>query len=364
MKQAGRPHSKYKWVIAGFFVLSICTTAAWVKEKLQTDEQTYSVIATVDGIPITLPEFSKAVQRNKSGILNYFHEKYGAEQTSAFWTTAFGGEVPLDALKKKALDESVRIKVRQWIAKDQGVLKDISYQGFVKQLQQENARRAKAVASRQVIYGPVRYTEDTYFEYIMTNATTAVKSKMQLDDKSKPDERALKAFYESHKDELYQTPGVVKVLSMSISFLDSGRNADPSKKVQAKKQLQEASAKLESGASFNDLANTYSDQEAQQELVFNLGNFRHNSRSPVARAAEKMSPGETSGIIEENGSLYLIKCTEKTEPGSMYAPYAEIKEQVLKDYIDSEYEAWVRKKMDQALVEVNESLYRSWTTHE
>ena len=363
MKQAGRPRSKYKWVIAGFFVLSICTTAALIREKLLADEQTYDVIATVDGIPITLPEFSRAAQRNKSGILNYFHEKYGAEQTSGFWTTAYGGEVPLDALKKKALDDSVRIKVRQWIAMDQGILKHIGYPEFLKQLQQENARRAKAVANRQVIYGPVRYNEDTYFEYIMTNATTAVKQKMQLDDESKPDERALKAFYELHKDELYQTPGVVKVVSMSISFLDSDRNADPSKKVQATKQLEEAYAKLESGASFSDIAKIYSDEEAQQELVFHLGNSRHNSRSPVARAAEKMSTGETSGIIEENGSLYLMKCTEKTDPGSMYAPYPEIKEQVLKDYIDNEYEVWVRKKMDQAHVEVNESLYRSWTAH-
>lgn len=364
MKRAGRSHFKYKWVIAGFFVLSICTTAAFAKEKLGTDEQEYDVMASFDGIVITLPEFNKAVLRNKSSILNYFHEKYNAEQTGAFWTTSFHGEVPTELLKKAALDDSLRIKIRQWIAMDQGILEDISYQGFLKQLHQENARRAKAIANHQVVYGPAQYNEDAYFEYIMTNATTAVKQKLQMDDQLKPDETSLKTFYDKHKDELYQAPGTVKVLSISVSYLDSNHRVDPMKKELARKRLKEASAKLEAGASFEQVAKEYSDAEAQPELEFNLGNVRQNSRSPVAMVAEKMKFGETSGIVEENGKLYLLRCMDKTDPGSEHTSYEEIKEQVLKDYIDNEYEESIREKLSEAEVEVNELLYQSWKERE
>ncbi|MWV42919.1 peptidyl-prolyl cis-trans isomerase [Paenibacillus sp. HJL G12] len=364
MKQAGRKHVKSKWAVAGLFVLSVCASVAFAKDKLLADEHDYKVMATVGGIPVTMPEFEKSVQRNKSGVLSYFHDKYSAEQIPGFWTSSFEGEVPQDLLKKRALDDSLRIKVTEWIAMEQGVINDISYQGFLKQLEQENARRMKAAANHQVIYGPLQYNEDTYLQYILTNAATAVKQKIQLDEHLKPDELALKAFYEKHKHDLYQTPGDIKLFTMAVSFLDANHQVDPVKKERAGKQLKEAAAMLESGASFADTAKTYSDRKTEDELVINLGNDRNNSRSPVARAAAKMNIGETSDIVEENGSLYLLRCTDKTDPGSAFVPFEEIADQVLKDYIDREYENMIQIKLDEAQVNVDESLYQSWKVEE
>lgn len=363
MIKSGRSRMKYIWAIAGCLVLSVCASAAFAKEKLMPKEAVTGgsdAIATVDGMPIVLPEFEKAAQRQKSGVMSYFREKYGAAQTASFWTSSFGGEVPLQMLKQQALDDAVRMKIRQRIAADEGVLGDVSYAGFVRQLEQENMRREKAAAAGEVIYGPVQYTEDAYFEYVMTNATAAVKRGMLAKLRSHEDDQPLKAFYEQYKQELYQTPGSARVLSLSVSFLNEDHEADPARKKQATARLREAEAKLKQGVSLADAARMYSDGQTAQELSFNLGNDRHNARSPVAQAAARMKAGETSGIVEENGSLYLLRCTEKTEPGSVFSKYENIKDQVVQDYIDWQYKELVQQKLDAAEMKVNESLYGKW----
>ncbi|MEC0370103.1 peptidyl-prolyl cis-trans isomerase [Paenibacillus chibensis] len=363
MTKSGRSRMKYVWAVAGCLVLSVCASAVLAKEKRMPEDTvtgSSEAIATVDGMPIAMPEFEKAARRNMSGVLSYFHEKYGAAQTSGFWKSSFGGEVPLAVLKQKALDDAVRTKIRQRIAADEGVLGDISYSGFLRGLEQENARRAKAAANHEVIYGPIQYNEDTYFEYVMTNATTAVKRGMLADLRSHAEEQTLKAFYEQHKRELYQTPGSARVLSLSASFLNADQEVDPAQKKKAAARLREAEAKLKQGATFEEIARIYADRGAAQELSFNLANDRQNARSPVAQTAARMKAGETSGIVEENGSLYLLKCTEKVEPGSAFSKYEDMKDQVEQDTIDWQYEERIRQKLAAAEIKVDESLYEAW----
>lgn len=354
--------NKLTWTIAGLLVLTVCTSAAFARGNSEANDPGDEIIATVDGVPITVQEFKRAIQINKPRVMNYFHEKYDAEQVSSFWTTSIGGEVPLDKLQKAAFDESVDIKVRQMVAKEQGVLGDISYRDFLKQLEQENERRAKATAKGQVIYGPIQYNEEAYFAYIMTNAATTVKQK--LEEKLRPDEVTLKSFYDQHKKELYAHPGEVKVSIISLSYLDSTQHIDQDKKEQAYKQLKEAETKLAAGVSFAKIAKSYSDPGTEQELIIHLGNVRQNSRSPVARAAESMEPGETSGIIDENGRLYILNCIAKTEPGTAYRSYDEIREQVRKDFIDSKYEEMICHKLSKAVVEVDQDLLNSLQSFE
>ena len=358
MTRQDRLRNKRTWTIVGLLVLTVCTSAAFAKGSSGANEAAEGVMATVDGVPITVQEFNRAIQINKPRVMNYFYEIYGAEQTSSFWTSSYAGEVPLDKLGKAALDESINIKVRQMVAREQGVLGDISYHGFLKQLEQENERRAKAAANGEVIYGPIQYNEGAYFAYIMTNAATTVKQK--LEKQLQPDEVTLKSFYDQNKQDLYAHPGEVEVRIISISYLDSTQHIDPDKQEQAHKKLKEAETRLAAGVPFEEAAKIYSDPGTEQELLIHLGNVRQNSRSPVARAAEHMKPGETSGIIDENGRLHLLYCIAKTEPGTAYQGYDEIEEQVRKDFIDNKYEEMIRHKLSKAVIEVDQAQFNSW----
>lgn len=86
---------------AGILILVFLSVAIIAKPKPSNADQEDDFIATVNGIPIHTSEYQRAIHANKSGIINYFHEKYDAEQSATFWTTSYGGEIPLELLKRR-----------------------------------------------------------------------------------------------------------------------------------------------------------------------------------------------------------------------------------------------------------------------
>ena len=101
-------------------------------------------------------------------------------------------------MKKKALDECIRIKIQQILASENGIIQDISYEIFLKNLQLENKRRKNASESKQVIYGPKEMTELTYFNYVFSNMIIRLKN--QLADKQfKVNEDRISAYYQTNK---------------------------------------------------------------------------------------------------------------------------------------------------------------------
>ncbi|KPV57646.1 peptidylprolyl isomerase [Paenibacillus sp. A3] len=351
-------HSNHRRILIIFSLLTVMVTAAfsggaWWKGNEE------DVIATVNGSPIHVEEFQRAIRLNKSAIMNYFRDQHHADQSETFWTTSFDGEIPIEMLKKKALDDCVRLKVRLLQAKDLGILQDISYPGFLRQLQQENHRRAEAIKNRQVVYGPERYDEDTYLEYLLTNSTLAVKQHLQQ-NALKQGESSLRLFYEEHKDQRYRTRGYVTVQRISRTILDSNHQIDPALEQKVKRLFEEAHARLLSGASFEDVAAAYAAPGTELELTIDLGDERRNARSPVAQTAAKLSVQEISQIIEDNGSLHLLKCIEKVEPDSAYLAYEQVKNQVLQDYVNGEYETKIREMTASAQVLRHDKLYQSF----
>ncbi|MDQ6423181.1 peptidylprolyl isomerase [Paenibacillus sp. LHD-117] len=340
-------------------ILIVLPGAIVVNRILSNHDTDDKYMALVDGIPISTKEFDKAIEANKTPIIDYFYNKYGAEQTAEFWTTSFEGEIPAESIMNKALEESVKIKIRQLIAREQGMLQDISYEGFLRQLNEENKRRQRAIRNREVIYGPRQYEENAYFEYVLSNTTRLVKGQL-MEEQWKPDDQQLKWFYDLRKNQLYLSHGLVKVKLISISFLDSNQSVDEALKEDAKKQMEKALSMAASGTDFEHIPKAFDTDVQMMEKEFNSSNVRSNARSPVAQAAEKLSMNEISGIIEENGRLYLIKCMENQKEGSGFLDFDSVKDQVLKDYADFKYEEYVNKRVSEAQILWNETEYRAY----
>lgn len=350
-----------KWLfIAGFFILIVVTILLIAKPAFTQTHHEDAYIATVDGVEIHVSEFQRAIDANRAGIIKYFHEKYDAAPSAAFWTTPYGGnEIPLELIKKKALEDSINQKIRQILAKEQEVLPDISYAGFIQNFNLENQRRQQAIKNHQVIFGPAQYTEEAYYEYMMANTALSVKNHLMEHD-WKPSEQQLITFYEANKRRLYHASATVKVRQLSLSFLDANRNVDTLLKTQVKRKIEKAREKISSGISFEQAVKDIKQDDRVTEEVYNLDSYRHNVRSPVAQASADLLPGEVSEIIEENGRFNLILCMEKDQLGSEYLVFDGIREQVLKDYIDNQYEQYVRERLTYAKVVLNEELYRKF----
>ncbi|UKS24783.1 peptidyl-prolyl cis-trans isomerase [Paenibacillus sp. HWE-109] len=322
-----------KWMAAVVLVLTAAASVVLAKGNLFVVQAKSDDIAWVNEIPISVVEFNKALRKNR----------------------AYSGESPTDVWKQKALDDSVSIKMQQIIAQENGVWPDISYSSFLQQWKRENERRQQAIRNKQVVFGPTQYSEDGYFEYMLSNANLAVKKQMQEQEAELAD--GLKAFYERKKDSLYASPGSVKVQQVMLTFLDA--NHQVSSKDKKRQEMEEVKAKLSSGADLEEAAKAYMPEGTVSVQQFAANNVRQNLRSPAAQAALKLKQGEISDVIEENGSYILMKCMEKSEPGFAYTPFEEIKEQILKDYIDDKYKEELQTRISQARIKVNDRLYQA-----
>jgi hypothetical protein len=156
----------------------ILLAAFWIfwilgDQKLAKDD----VIATVNGEPITALEFEHRMQRHRGQVQSYFFKTYGAKDSANFWTTEYDGNIPIEMVKSRTFEELTRIKIQQWMAKERGIVSDISYDGLLRQMKEENRKRKQA-AGKSAIFGPISFDEHTFFEYSFSNMVIALKRKL------------------------------------------------------------------------------------------------------------------------------------------------------------------------------------------
>jgi ribosomal protein L21E len=150
------------------------------------------------------------------------------------------------------------------------------------------------------------------------------------------------------------------VKQISFSFLDASRNINEQLRAEAKQEMEAASTNISSGISFEQAAREMGQNVQVSEQQYKMGNYVHVSRSPVILAAQNLGLGEVGGVIEENGSFYIIKCLENEKLGSRYLPFDRVKDRVVNDYIDSRYKEYVHKRISDAQIVLNEEEYRKF----
>lgn len=157
-------------------------------------------IAKLNGEIISVPEFRLLMKKNRAMIYNDFYQKYGAEDCTDFWTRSFKEEIPIEILKKKALDECVQIKVQQILAKDYKLVTSICFSNFIENFQQEQQRRKNAYESNQVIFGPIELTELGYYNYIISNMQIRLKNHLAVNQFKVSDEQLKKYYLQTRND--------------------------------------------------------------------------------------------------------------------------------------------------------------------
>lgn len=140
-------------------VLCLCSLAAHAAETETTDP----VVMTVDGEPVSAREYRLVMQRHTAAIYGQFSRDKKLEDYPGYWSPESGPDGPLAKLRERVATELVKIKVSQILARQHGLVSDISFEAFLKQRDAENARRANALQTGQIIYGPQHYRLSAYY---------------------------------------------------------------------------------------------------------------------------------------------------------------------------------------------------------
>ena len=334
-------------LITGFIIENLIHEKRWKT----------SSVASVNGEVITVEEIMPGLSSHRAEILDYFYKKYGVIPDVDFWETRFEGEVPAEMLKKTALEECITIKVQQILAKEEGLIEDISYGKYLKDLYEENERRKIALEKNQIIYGPEQYTEDVYFKLLFMNMVNELRQK--IDGKLICSEDDILKYYEEGK----QSGNYTKTATTVIEKI-AVKYSDDKSKVTAKEKADEIHRRFTDGEEFDDLSSYYSKDASIQiefsEQVFDFKSQRNDYRPATYEFTGKaleLQPDQISDVFELDHTYYVIKCTERTEEG-FYTP-EEAKDSIIEVLKDQKYSEYIDALVKEANVVIDQSIYKN-----
>lgn len=343
-------------------IVSIVIVAAIVISAIAFFSRTlqHEYVAKVNGEPIEEKEFLRQLNLERATTANYFKQKYNAEVNGDFWTRNFGGEVPAQYAKERTLKECISVKVQQALAKEQGLIEDITYSTFLKKLAEENKTRKDAVKNHQVIYGPGQYDENGYFSHMFSNLVIQLKEKL-LDSEFKPSDAELRKYYEKVKDIHYKKEDTVEFQAISISYGKEGGAFEDTERKEAIERMKEIKARIDKGESFENIAKSNPDEIKVETKKVNDDSASAYSKSApqLFEAIRSISANQVSDVLDEinQRKVEIIKVIKRE--GGGYKAYEEFKDSLLLNYSSEKYNELLEKRIKEATIEINERAYRN-----
>lgn len=145
--------------------------------RLASDEQ----VATVDGIAIPMRELQIFLDKERAATLARYPSSPATGDGERFWSRPVNGVSPADYLMRAALADVATTTVQLQLAAKYQLITDPGYGAFLAAFHAENERRAQAVAKHQVVYGPVKYTEANYLEYLIAQHAYDLEPRLEAD---------------------------------------------------------------------------------------------------------------------------------------------------------------------------------------
>jgi hypothetical protein len=351
-----------------FFVAGICKVVSliiimfvsWGTSYSQTFVDDTVVVAHVNGEPVTKREFMHRAEIERSGVIRQFRILYGSVYDTDFWHTPFNGKTPSDVLIEKTLDTLAKIKIQQMEARKLGLIRDISYPGFLKLWENENKRRLEARRDKIVIYGPVQYSEDVYYSYVFTNMANQLKSALGEKDFAVADEQ-LRGIYERDKDKQYGLGFYTQIRSVSVKY-KMGKGIPGTDKIRTEARhllsfLADSINVFETGIA--SLPDKYRNDSALsfviEDVVYNDSVYSGEEdlaiKALIKETAKTMAKGTKSHIIEFPGTLCMIQVTEKKALG--YRSYTDCKNTIRAALLSQLYSQFIEDRFLNAKVTIN-----------
>ncbi|MGG1554581.1 peptidyl-prolyl cis-trans isomerase [Paenibacillus ferrarius] len=331
------------------FICIMAGTGTYYKLKDPQD-----VVVLINGEPVTVAEFNLLLKDNLAFTYAYFKNKYGIDDKKDFWESTYSGENPLTVVKERTLENLKKIKVQQRLAKEKGVIDEISYTSFLTKWKEENRRRQAAVKSNKVIYGPVQYAEKDYYHYVLSNMITKLKATLQSQKEIMTSDDVLRRYYEENKLN-FRASDTKKIEEIAIAF-DTDRQQQDARIV-----MEMIRNQLNEGQGLKSVMDHYemnpSMKISYEAQVWDKTAERLGYRtSPMMQSiVQRLEAGHVSEVFDENGALHMVTCTESIAGG--YLTFDEVKHGLLETYVNFKYDEIIDHLIRHAEVKINEKMY-------
>jgi parvulin-like peptidyl-prolyl isomerase len=325
----------YRYIVLGFLIILLSVESA----AGETDK----VLASVNGIPITLNEVEEEANRIISQTL--YHRSFSPER--------------MKVLRKDALENLIEKELQYQEAKRQGI----------KVEKKEIKDRVEEVKKR--------FPSEKVFKEALKKNRLSIKDletgiereliiwgiyEKEVEDKVKVSDEDLKNHYENNRDR-YRELEKIRIRHIMIKFdpskvEDEGRGTrdegrETRSKEEAKAKAEEILKRANSGEDFADLAYRYS-EDTYRVKGGDLG-YIHRGRmeTELEETAFKMNVGDIFGPIETEYGYYIIKVEDRRP--EIWFSFDEVRDMIRKELEGKRREErkreWIKELRDGAKIE-------------
>ena len=311
---------------------------------------------TIGGMKIGEDEYLEAMQQEVYDTTQHFYAEYDAVVDSDFWEKDFGGEIPYKLLTERTIERLKQEKAVYGLAAEKGYIDSAGYDALLERFENENKIRADKIENGEPVYGLSEFTLELYMEYEKDSLQKKYCEDLDNEGMTLTDEER-EEYYDKYKDALFVKDDDITLEFIRIRYeleeLDEGiyqdlktRMTDVYNKIDAEhtvKSLAEADAGLK--------PYLYEETILSGEYI-----SKGKTLEDVIGYAAELKPGESTQVIDENGTLYLIQCTARTEYD--YQPLEEVINNIDKELREQHYNAIIQERASGLEVDADmEKLY-------
>jgi hypothetical protein len=302
----------------------------------------------INGREIREEEFLEAAARKRYEVVSYFSEKGSGGVGEKFWEEEIGGELPYERLTQETLGELKHFYAVYGLAEEKGYVEEGSYSALLKRWEDGNRLRKEKIEKGEAVYGLSEYSLELYLEYEMDTIQKSYCNDLDNEGMEITEEERKQyyeeniAYYQREDDRILD---YIKI-PYGEERMDDG-------------QVKELKSRLTSIYKKMDGKHLLADLAREETLISPyLGHadatsseLRGYSRSvgDILEYAWDLKTGESTTVIDENGSLYLIECTkrETNEP----VPIEEVKDNINKTLREQRFDKIIEERAAKASVD-------------
>lgn len=332
-----------KIVISGIvitFVIAILITPGMAKSN--------DLELSIEKEKIPEEEFLHVISSEKHDVTQYFFREYGAEVDENFWEQEYEGEYPYRMLVDNTLETLKKIHATYEIAKEKGNIDEAGFEALKERFELVNSDREKKIKNGEPVYGLAEFSLDVYIEYEMDEL-----QKMYVND---PDNEGMslsekegRDYYEKYKDRMF-----VKNDDMELEYIQiyyAALELEDNEVDSLEKDLLEISKNLSNGMTMDSLVTDYENLQPyyqHEDILSEEVSARSKEIGDVLELAEDLEKGKSTQVINQNGSLYLIRCIDRVNYD--YVPYEQVENYIFKTLREENYDQLVADKAKQISV--------------
>jgi PPIC-type PPIASE domain len=298
-------------------------------------------VMTVNQTPVSQAEFIFFMEQERPAVFQFFYEHHRLADGTNFWNQVRGKTTPRLMLQQNTIRRLVREKVEQKVFLDLGLATNISYAALLDRLAVVNQDRQSANARHQVLYGPITYNLQMFYENWKSNLRLRAKEKLATTQMAIT-EHDLKHFYQSNS-RLFQSPEKWSLEifnldqnSSSAEMINSPGIAAVAKNIfQQIKTGQSAAQILETFGKTNSVKLTH---EQFDDLTRDrLGELFSDDK--IFQQVIGLKKGRCAQLSRSGGHVQIVRYNTKT-PASVL-PFEQVAELVRRRYVDEHYDQWI-----------------------